>query len=167
LVAKCAFAVLAAALAAGWGTEARAQGGPLLPADAGGCSLKDHVYTCDGAAFQKMLGSAKTVSIETHNADGAALGGLTDLVTKKLGKTVAATGGEADLIAVLIPRPPEGVVNGAMDATLGTLSFYSAGPGGVRWRLVWVETYSGTQDLPWPAVVHGLIAQFQDHFHIK
>jgi hypothetical protein len=135
--------------------------------DDGACVLKNHVYTCDGAVFQRALAGATTVAIETHNADGVARSQLKDLVTRKLGKTVAPAGSPADLEFLLIPTPLEGVVSSVTDADLGTLRIYASGPNGGRGHLLWAETFSGTQDLPWPAVVHGLILQFQSRFKIR
>jgi len=135
--------------------------------DDGTCVLKNHVYTCDGAAFQRALASATTVAIATHNADGVARSQLNDLVTRKLGKTVAPAGSPADLEFLLIPTPLEGVVSSVTDADLGTLRIYTSGHEGARRHLLWAETFNGTQDLPWPAVVHGLILQFQSRFKIK
>ena len=134
----------------------------------GSCTLRDHVYRCDGAAFQKALADAKTASIETHNVDGVARSQLTNLITKKLGKTVAAQGAAPDLVFLMIPTGQDGMVNTGPGGTdLGTLRIYSATADGAKGHLLWAETYSGEQDMPWPAVVHGLIAQFQARFHIK
>lgn len=136
--------------------------------DAGACTLKDHVYTCNGAAFEKALAGAKTVRIETNNVDGVARLELTKLVTKKLGKTIVPAGSAADLVFLLMP-----VVNGGSvdyssgTAYLGTLRVYSVAPDGSVGDLLWAELYSGTADLPWPIVVRGLILQFQARFHIK
>jgi hypothetical protein len=147
------------------GTAAFAQSDESV-GDAGRCTLKSHVYTCNGAEFQAALQSAKTVAIEAHNADGVARNELTSFVTRKLGKTVAADGGPADLIFLMIPIEPSGVISNN-DTDLGTLRIYSSAPDGARGHLLWAETLFGAQDLPWPMVVHGLIAQFQSHFHIK
>jgi hypothetical protein len=144
---------------------ARAQG-DIGGGDAGACTLKNYVYTCDGAVFQRALAHANAVAIETHNADGVARAQLKDLLTKKLGKTIAPAGSPADLDFLLIPTPLGGV-NRETDADLGTLRVYTSGLDGARGHLLWAETFSGTQDLPWPAVVHGLILQFQSRFHIK
>ena len=134
--------------------------------DAGGCKLHDHIYTCDGAAFQKALADAKTVGVETHNADGVARSQLTDL-TKKLGKTIAAPGNPTDLILLMIPIAPEGVVDGPAQADLGTLRIYSATADGARGHLLWAETVTSDESLPWPVVVRRLILQFEAHFKIK
>ena len=157
-------AAVAACLMVPAGLRAQPESGATHAAS---CTLKDHVYSCNGAELQTMLMSAKTVSIETHNADGVARSHLTDLLTKKLNKTIATKGGTADLIFLMMPIDPSGIINGAGDAELGTLRVYSAATDGTRGDLVWAETYSGTQDLPWPAVVRGLILRFESHFHIR
>jgi hypothetical protein len=153
---------LAVVCGMGW-TVAVAQGDAGA---GGGCTLKDHVYTCDGAAFQRALANAKTASIETHNVDGVARGQLTTLITKKLGKTVAAEGGPADLVFLMIPTGQDGVVN-MSSGDLGTLRIYSTTADGAKAQLLWAETYTGDLDLPWPTVVSRLIGQFQARFHIK
>lgn len=136
-------------------------------ADAGSCTLKDHVYRCDGARFQSALLNAQTVAIDVHNWDGVARAQLKELATKKLGKTMAEQGAQPDLIFLLMPVETSGIINGTGDPDLGTLRIYSSTPDGGRGHLLWAETYSGPQSLPWPAVVHGLIQQFQAHFKIK
>ena len=138
-----------------------------LGQDAGTCTLKDHVYTCDGAKFHQLLLSAQTVAIQTHNADGVARAQVTGLVTKRLNKTVAPPGTQADLVFLMIPIDPSGVVNGAEASDLGTLRVYSSTQDGRPQHLLWAETYSGMIDLPWPAVVRGLVRQFEARFQIK
>jgi hypothetical protein len=147
-------------------TSARAQS-DVGGGDLGACTLKDHVYTCDGAAFQKALTAAMAVKIETHNADGIARSQLSDLVTRKLGKTVAPKGTPADLDFLLLPIDVQSVNNSLGSVDLGTLRIYTVTPDGARGHLLWAETYSGQQDMPWPAVVHGVILQFQSRFHIR
>jgi hypothetical protein len=146
--------------------QARAQS-DVGGGDAGGCTLKDHVYTCDGALLQRALASASTVAVETHNSDGVARSQLQNLITKKLGKTIAPAGSPADLDFLLIPTSEEGVINGSMDADLGTLRVYTSGADGTRGHLLWAENFSGIPNMPWPAVVRGLILQFQSRFKIK
>jgi hypothetical protein len=137
-------------------------------APSGGCTLKNHVYHCDGAALQKALADATTVRIETHYVDGPAQGALKSLLTKKLGKKVVTEeGAPADLVFLLIPTEAEGVVNSPGNSDLGTLRVYTVKPDGGWGRLLWAETYSGQQDMEWPVVVHGLISQFQRDFQIK
>ncbi len=136
--------------------------------DLGGCTLRDHVYTCDGATFQRALSASNSVRIETHNIDGVARDQLTTFITRKLGKTVAAPGSPADLSFLMIPVDDQGVLgDGVGGAPLGTLRVYTVTPGGSRGHLLWAETFSGRRDMPWPAVVRGLILQFQSRFHIK
>jgi hypothetical protein len=166
-IARGFLRVVAAGVAIGaFAGPARAQN-ESLGQDAGGCTLKDHVYTCDGARFHQALLSAQTVAIDVHNSDGVARAQLTDLVTKKLNKTLAPAGTQADLVFLMVPIDPSGVMNGAVDSDLGTLRIYSSTTDGRPGHLLWAETYSGMPDLPWPAVVHSLIRQFQTHFQIK
>lgn len=139
----------------------RAQGTPAA------CSLQDHVYTCDAAAFHKALVAAKTVSIETHSVDRLAAAQLKSLLLKHLDKSVVPEGSPADLIFLLIPIDSDGVHVGSAASDLGTLRIYSATPDGARQALLWAETYTGQPDIPWPAVVNALIAQFRKRFSIR
>ncbi len=167
-LARMFLLVVVAAFALGLSqTPGRAQG-DVGGGDAGACILKNHVYTCDGAAFQKALAAATAVRVETHNADGVARSQLSDLVTKKLGKTIAPPGTPADLDFLLIPIDDTGQVTySSGTADLGTLRVYTVTADGARGHLLWAETYSGQQDMPWPAVVHSVILQFQSRFHIR
>jgi hypothetical protein len=146
---------------------ARAQNEPGAAENLGACTLKNHIYTCDGAALQRALASASTAAIETGNVDGAAQSQLSSLIVKKLGKTLAAKGTPTDLVFLLVPTAPTGVVNSSGDVDLGTLRIYATTPEGARGPLLWAETFRGDQEMPWPAVVHGLILQFQSRFKIK
>src|SRR6185437_14918161 len=120
--------------------------------DAGACTLKNHIYTCDGAALQKALTGATTIGLETHNADGVARNALTDLVANKLHKTVAPNGAPADLVILLEPIDQSGQVEaGTSLQDLATHRVYSATPDGRPAHLLWAETYSGdpsNHDLP-------------------
>src|SRR5882757_2616556 len=78
---------------------------PSTPA----CSLERHVYTCNGASFQKQLTSATNVSLETHSIDKFSQAQLKSLLTKKLGKTVVPEGSQTDLVFLLIPIDGEGI----------------------------------------------------------
>ena len=135
--------------------------------DSSSCVLKNHIYTCDLAAFQKDLADAKTVTIETHSVDKLAEAQLNTMLTKKLGKSLLPDGSPADLIFLLIPLGIEGWDMSPGDVDIGTLRVYSATRQGARQHLLWAETFKGSEDLPWPIVVHSLIAQFQSRFHIK
>ena len=163
---RCLLVVVAGVAIGTWAASACAQnesGG----VDAGSCTLKDHIYTCDGARFHQALLSAQTVAIKVHNADGVARVQLTDLITKKLNKRLAQPDTQADLVFLLIPIENSGIVNGAINSDLGTLRVYSSTPSGRPEHLLWAETYTGSADLPWPAVVRRLISQFQTHFQIN
>jgi hypothetical protein len=140
--------------------------------DLGGCTLKDYVYHCDGAVFQKALSAASSVAVETHNLDGVARDRLTTFVTGKLGKTVVARGAPADLSFLMLPLDDQGmnwaaVNDSAAGPPLGTLRIYTVKPNGSRGHLLCAETFAGNPNMPWPAVVRGLILQFQSRFHIK
>jgi hypothetical protein len=145
---------------------ARSQGGSEVTTTTS-CTLKDHVYTCDKAAFQTALANAKTASVETHSVDKLAQAQLSDLITKKLGKQLAQDGSPADLIFLLIPVGVEGMSMSPGNVNVGTLRIYSSNPDGTRAHLLWAEDFFGQEDMPWPVVVHGLILQFQSHFKIK
>jgi|SRR5450756_2285459 len=131
------------------------------------CVLAKQIYTCDGPAFQKRLASAKVISIETHSIDKYAQAQLRNLVTKKLGKVLAAENSPADLIVLLIPLDSEGMNLTPGESGLGTLRIYTASPENTRGQLIWAEVFTGHEDMPWPAVVNGVIFQFQSHFHLK
>ena len=108
------------------------------------------------------------MSLDTHNSDGIARGALKDLVTKKLGKSVAEPGSPADLVFLLMPIDDAGQVeNNSSLQDIGTLRIYSATAEGRPAHLLWAETYSGEHDVPWPIVVHGVIAKFEKRFQIK
>jgi len=136
--------------------------------DLGSCTLKNHVYTCNSAAFGQALAAANTIGVETHNSDGGARIQLQIFIKDKLNKSVADDDRRADLIFLLIPTGEAGIIDAQSgDIDLGTLRIYSAAPGGGRGHLLWAETYTGKPDLPWPAVVRGLILKFQKDFPAK
>jgi hypothetical protein len=136
--------------------------------DAGGCTLKNHVYHCDGEVFAKALLAAQTVRIETDDTEGPAQGALKSLLTKKLDKKVVVDDSSAaDLVFVLIPTTADGVVNSPGNADLGTLRVYTVAADRGWGHLLWAETYSGRHDMEWPDVVHGLIQQFEKDFQIR
>jgi hypothetical protein len=132
-----------------------------------GCALKDHIYTCDKAVFQTALTNAKSIGIDTHSMDKLAQAQLTELIVKKLGKTLAETGSPADLVFLIVPVGTGGVTMGTSLTDVGSLRVYSANPDGTRAHLLWAEDCFGQSDMPWPTVVHTLILQFQSHFKIK
>lgn len=130
----------------------------------GSCTLQNHVYHCDSAAFTKALESAKSAAVQAQNVDAYSRDQLKKMIAGKYGKRVVEQGGSPDLIFLIIPVGVDGINISPGEPTLGSLRVYSATPEGGRDHLVWAETYSGPQDLPWPAVVRALILQFQKHF---
>jgi len=135
--------------------------------DVGSCTLRDHVYSCSSAAFQPILATAKTIAVDVHNYDGVGRRLLTDFLAHQLGKTIASDDTHPDLIFLLVPIEPSGITYSTGEIDLGTLRVYSVTADGGRGHLLWAEMYSGPADLPWPAVVRGLLLQFQGHFQIK
>ncbi|HEV2645650.1 MAG TPA: hypothetical protein VGU46_04725 [Acidobacteriaceae bacterium] len=164
VVRACLLGAVIVALAAGRGGVAQDDSGGT---DAGSCALRDHVYSCSGAAFERVLANAKTVAVDVHNYDGVSRRLLGDLLTRKLGKTLASGKEHPDLIFMLIPIEPGGIAYSTGDVALGTLRVYSVTADGGRGHLLWAETYSGASDLPWPAVARRLVVQFEGHFSIK
>jgi hypothetical protein len=145
----------------------RAQSEPS-GSDLGSCTLKDHVYRCDGATFQQALANVKNVTVQTHNADGVGRAKLTTFVTTKLGKTIASPDASPDLVFLLLPFDQQGnIVSNQGDRELGTLRIYSALRDGKPGHLLWAESFSGPPDMPWPMVVRGLILQLESHFHLR
>ena len=133
----------------------------------GSCTLQSYVYHCDSAAFAKTLASAKSGTVEAQNVDAYARDQLKKMISGKYGKQVVEQSGSPNLIFLIVPVGVDGVNISPGEPTLGTLRVYSATPEGGPDHLVWAETYSGPQDLPWPAVVRALILQFQKHFPAK
>ena len=119
-------------------------------------------------AFQKALANAKTVEIEAHNADGVARSQLTDLITKKLGKTIAPDGnsGGSGLSDDSHARQGRGHYE-PRERTWARCASTRHVRMAARGICFGRRRTPATQDLPWPAVVHGLILQFQSRFHIK
>lgn len=153
-------------------SPAPASGQNQTTEDLGGCTLRDHVYHCDGAVFEKALNAASRAQIDTHNLDGVARNQLTAFITSKLGKTVVPRGAPADLRFLMLPVDDHDLESGfhtdsAGNANLGTLRIYTVTPSGSGGHLLWAETFSGNLNMPWPFVVRGLIQQFQARFHIK
>ncbi len=132
------------------------------PTPTAGCTLKKDVYTCDKSSFVKSLKSATTIAVQTQGTDHTSGPQLKELILK-LGKTPQeAQETPADLTFLLIPLPSDGMSFGSSE--LATLRVYGPAPQGERGRLLWAETYVGQGDIPWPAIVHALIQQFQAKF---
>ena len=127
-----------------------------------GCVLdfQDH-YTCDRAGFQRTLNAARTVRIDTDRLDLFAARRTNDLV-QSLGKVVAAPGQRPDLIFDLSPVDRSGQVDlSPANVALATLSIYDPTRGTGRRSLIWVETFDGSTDRPWPSVVIDVLQKFK------
>jgi hypothetical protein len=122
------------------------------------CSLVRGYYHCDQAAFAKYLKDARTVAVESRTSDLATNKALRDLV-RALDKTEAAE--TANLTFVLTKTPDTGIYFGPNDRELASLHIYSRGPQSARGQLIWVETFDGQPDTPWPTAVYDLIQQFK------
>lgn len=164
----CRASVLAVGLFASAGFMQNAYGQVGTEGDLGTCTLHNHIYSCDGAAFQKALSAATNVSLEIHNADGIARSTLTELVEKKLHKTIVPEGSPADLVFLLEPIDVSGQIetNSSL-ADLGTLRVYSATADGRPEHLLWAEVYTGDTDMSWPIVAHRVVAKFEKRFGIQ
>lgn len=130
---------------------------------ASGCTLdfQDH-YRCDRDAFQSRLAAAHTVRIDTDRLDLFASRRVQDLVGS-LGKTVVAPGQKPDLIFDLSPVDRGGQIDlSPASVALATLSIYDPTHGTGKRRLIWVETFDGQTDRPWPSVVIDLLQKFKE-----
>jgi hypothetical protein len=125
------------------------------------CTQDHGHYSCDEAGFAHALRSARTVATESQPFNHASEHGLEDLA-RDLGKTAQAE--PADLTFVLVRPDAQGLFYGPAGRELAYLRVFAHGTQSERGSLVWVETYNGQPDLPWPAIVHQLIRQFRDRF---
>ena len=125
-----------------------------------GCTIGKQGIVCNQAGFQKAFADARTVHIETDPNNRMAASEAASAVVK-LGKTVQAPGSSADLTLVVSRINTEGVMIGPAGTELSTLRVYGLGAGGRRGDLIWSETYTGQPDMSWPAIVQGLLRQWQ------
>jgi len=126
-----------------------------------GCSNDKNHYSCDKARFTKALNAARVVAVETHPLNQVSAGAL-ERLARELGKSVQS--GSADLIFELGALDPDGIYIGPNDRELASLRVFQPGPKGERGQLLWVESFIGQPDMPWPMVVHGVILQFKNEF---
>lgn len=131
---------------------------PQKPSDFAGCTTKDGQTTCNLYWLRKALGEAHTVKAEYGERDRATGAQLKDLA-KSLGKTVAAPDEPADLTFTVAPAPASGVDIGPADEEILEFKVFSGSD--AQKKLIWVETYRGQKDVPWPANVHAAIEQFR------
>jgi hypothetical protein len=122
------------------------------------CSLVKGYYHCDHAAFERYLKEAKTVAVESQPSNLATNRALADLV-RTLDKTETVE--NADLTFVLIKAPDAGIYFGPNDRELASLHIYARVRQDGRGQLIWVESFNGQPDTPWPTAVHDLIQQFK------
>lgn len=134
------------------------------PAKLAGCKTEQGQTTCDWYWFQKALDAAHIVKAEYSERDRPTGSQLKDLV-KTLGKSVAKDDETPDLTLTVQEAPVAGVDVGPADVEILELRAYSNVNG--QKKLVWVETYRGQKDKPWPANVHAAIAQFQQRLKKK
>lgn len=133
-----------------------ATGGYIQAQGTSGCVTTNDRTSCNWSAFENTLNTAHLLRLEYKAGDGSSL--QLKEMAKSLGKTVAQKGERADLTVTVVPAVITGVDIGPADKEILELRFYSGGDG--KPRLVWVETYIGQKDKPWPANVHEAIQQF-------
>jgi len=131
---------------------------PQQPAVLAGCTTKNAQPTCDWYWFRKTLDSAHSVKVKYDPMDRSTGAQLEDLA-KTLGKSVAANGETPDLTFTIAPAPTTGIDIGPGDEEILELKVYS--DASAPQKLIWVETYRGQKDRPWPANVHAAIEQFR------
>jgi hypothetical protein len=122
--------------------------------------VKKHVRTCNWEAFKQLLSHAQTVAVESPRMERFMNEDLRELA-QGLGKTVTTSNTTAELTFTVIPESDDGLVFGPADQDLAQLRVYAGGDS--RGPLVWVETYHGQADMPWPAIVGAVVRQFQEH----
>lgn len=122
-----------------------------------GCVIQHDQATCNWTAFRKALDTAKTVKADYRERDKSTGMQLKELA-QKLGKTIVQDGATPDLTFTVIPAAATGVDVSSADKEILELHIY-AGDNSQE-KLIWVETYIGQKDRPWPANVHSTIAQF-------
>lgn len=120
------------------------------------CKLKGDQYTCDRHGFQQVLKAVKSVSVNAPRLDPTSAKEM-DTLAQKLGKTVRSG---SDLTLVLARSGSSGIYYGPSDRELATIRAYY---GSAR-KLLWIESYYGQPDTPWPIVVNRLTKQFQNDF---
>jgi hypothetical protein len=116
---------------------------------------------CDDASFSAALKAAKTVAVSSQPASPASDHAL-ERLAHDLGKTVSPDA--ADLSFELVRQEQGGIFYGPGDRELATLRIYAHGTRGERGPLVWVETYLGQPDMPWPSVAQQALQQFKSEF---
>ena len=132
------------------------------------CTLQGKVYVCSKAKLQEALAAAHTVALVSQPLNHASDAALQSLA-KSLGKSVAAgtVAEPADLTFRLTPLEPAGVSVGTSTVDLATLNVFVPTPGNPTAKLLWSETYNGSPDMPWAAVVRALLLQFKGRLGVQ
>ena len=141
-------------------TGSAQQPAAVQPPSGAGCVLQfqDH-YVCNREAFQTRLAAAHTAGVSVARMELFAEHQMQELV-QGLGKAEVAKDIKPDLIFELSSVDRSGRIDfGPADVALATLTVYEPVRGGRR-RL-WVETFDGQEDRPWPGTVVDLIRQFK------
>jgi hypothetical protein len=130
-----------------------------------GCTLeRQEYYRCNHDAFQKQLNAAKVVRVDSGRMDVYGRAEVTKLV-ESMGKTLGTPSQRADLIFQLTWIDRSGRIDfGPGDVAVARLNVYDPSRGAGERGLVWVETLTGQEDLPWPSMVEQLLRQFKAHF---
>ncbi len=125
-----------------------------------GCVIGKKEATCNWTAFRAALDSTRVVAVE-YGATDQAVGLRLKELAARLGKKVATPEMPGGLTFVAVQPDTTGVEIGPEDQELVELRIY-AGPSS-RGRLLWVESYRGPADRPWPTSVQSTIQQFETH----
>ena len=124
------------------------------------CVAQKNQFVCDRDSFARVLASAKTVALESSRNDASSA--QFEKFARALGKSVQP--GSADLTFVLAPSDSDGIYFGPSDRELATLRVYDRASKNNPRQLLWVESYSGQPDTPWPTATHNLMEQFRHDF---
>jgi hypothetical protein len=128
------------------------------PTTSPGCGVLNGVTTCNWHAFHHLLNRANIIAVEHGKLDRFTGKQLSELA-ERLGKTVASPDHPGDLTFIIVPATEHGIDIGPADQPIADLQIYS-GPTSSG-QLLWVETFRGDPDRPWPSSVHSVIQQFE------
>jgi hypothetical protein len=118
-------------------------------------------FLCNREAFEKRFAAARLVRTDTDRLDLFAAHELEKMLAAE-GKRVSTPGQRPDLAVSLFPVDRSGRIDfGPADVPLGTLRFYDPALGSGERALLWVETFDGQEDRPWPSVAVDLIRAFR------
>lgn len=129
-----------------------------------GCTLeRQDYYQCNRDTFQHQWDVAKGVRVDSGRMDVYGRTQVTKLV-EGMGKTLVTPAQRADLVVQLTWIDRSGRIDfGPGDVAVARLNIYDPSRGLGERGLVWVETLTGQQDLPWPSMVEQLLHQFKTH----